>query len=152
MTKTTFINPNEQSPRWFVIDCEGHSLGRLASFIANFIRGKDEASYFPGNKKNVTFILVNTGALKINPSTVITTVHAPGRPGSCLKTKIGGQPTDMIRNACYNMIPSSFSKSDLRKRLKVYKGSYHPHQAQSPIKIPTELIKNFYKRNSVSDL
>lgn len=127
--------------KWYVIDCKGKQLGRIASSIIGLLSGKVKSYYHPAYDTGDYVILINAEALTVDREIERFHVFRPGRPGSSLKKIVNGLPQQIIENCIFGMMPNGIAKKQLSKRLKVYQGSQHPHAAQNPICI--EDIENF---------
>ena len=121
---------------WLIIDCKGQKLGRLATLITALLKGKKNPYYFPSIDMGDTVILINAELLILNKKNNHYIVNHPGRPGKSLKIKKVSAclPKFTIEQAVKKML-SKTEKKRLMKRLKIYNGICHPHEAQNPIKI-----------------
>lgn len=153
--KTFSIKPSEIKKKWLVIDANGVVLGRLASIIAKYLRGKHKPSYTPHMDMGDNIIVVNAEKVEFtgNKREDKTYFWHTGYPGGIKSRKAkdildGKFPERVLMKAVKRMLP----KGPLAKRqltnLRVYAGSSHPHDAQdpSPINIKSMNNKNF-KRN-----
>jgi large subunit ribosomal protein L13 len=143
MNKTFFPakNYNTLSKRkWYVFDCkkETCTVGRLASLIVPILIGKLKPYYHPSVDVGDYVIVINSEYLKFNRDVERFHVYQPGRPGTSLKRLVNVVPKQIIENCVFNMLPNGFPKKHLVKRLKVYQGNQHPHEAQKP----DELVYN----------
>ena len=124
--------------KWYLIDGEGKTVGRLATRIATILRGKDKPQYTPHADIGDFVIVVNAEKLKFtgdkwNQKTYYRHTHYPGgiksiTAGDLLKTK----PHEIIEKAVWGMLPKNKWQKKLITRLKVYAGSEHPHAPQQP--------------------
>nr|YP_009497786.1 ribosomal protein L13 [Acanthoceras zachariasii]AWT40499.1 ribosomal protein L13 [Acanthoceras zachariasii] len=135
MNETFIPASNYNKRKWYIIDCKGKQLGRISSSIVGLLCGKIKPSYHPAFDTGDYVILVNADDLSLDRKTERFYVFNPGRPGKSLKKLINGLPQRIIENCIYKMMPNGVAKKDLAQRLKIYKGSQHPHQAQNPIYI-----------------
>lgn len=135
---TSFIKPADADQKWFIVDAKGKVLGRLASKVARIIRGKDKAVFTP-NMDTGDFVIV------INAEEVVLTgkreaqkeyFHYSGYPGGLKKQSVKDvrekHPDRIVQMAVKGMLPKTKLGNKLIKKLKVYKGSDHPHSAQKP--------------------
>ncbi|MGF1474919.1 MAG: 50S ribosomal protein L13 [Geminicoccaceae bacterium] len=137
--KTFSATPADIKQDWYVIDAEGLVLGRLAALVANRLRGKHKAIYTPHMDCGDHIVIVNAEkvALTGNKRDQKTYYRHTGYPGGIKESKanktLDGQfPERVIEMAVKRMVPSGpLGRRQLRK-LHVYKGSGHPHQAQQP--------------------
>jgi len=135
MNKTFIPASNHNKRKWYVIDCEEKQLGRLASTIIPLLTGKSKSIYHPSIDVGDYVILINADSVKFDQNVERFHVFQPGRPGSSLKRLTNILPKQIIENCIFGMLPNGFPKKHLVKRLKVYKGSQHPHAAQNPQKL-----------------
>ncbi len=136
--RTYFPKEGDIVPRWYVIDAEGQVLGRLSSAIANIISGKNKPTYTP-------FLDTGDHVIILNAEKVVLTGrkeqdkmyrHHTGYPGG-LKERAARfvrveKPERMIEEAVWGMLPKNRLGRKMLKKLKVYRGVNHPHQAQLP--------------------
>ena len=132
---------SEITRAWHVVDAEGMVLGRLATEVANILRGKHKPTYAPHMDTGDFVIIVNADKVVLTSGKAETKLvrHHTGYPGG-LKTRIYGQiladrPEEAIRRTVRGMIPKNRLGAQMIKKLKVYAGPNHPHAAQ----LPTEL-------------
>lgn len=135
----TYIPSGKLKERtWFVIDANKQTLGRLSTQIANLIQGKNQTTFTPGFDNKVHVIVINAEKITFTGKKLTQKFYYnhTGKPGE-LKTKslenlIDKYPARVIEFSVKRMLPNGFAKSELTKRLKVYGGAIHPHQAQQP--------------------
>ena len=136
--KTTSIRADEINREWFIVDAEGQTLGRLASEIAQIIRGKKTPFYTPHMDMGDFVIVVNAEKVKVtgNKEKDKSYFSHSGFPGGV--TQISLQkvrqdfPERIITNAVKGMLPHNRLGRQLLTHLKVYSGTEHPHAAQLP--------------------
>jgi large subunit ribosomal protein L13 len=145
MTKT-YIPPKDTiNQQWYLVDAADQRLGRLATEIANILRGKNKPEFTPHMDTGDFVIVVNAEKIKVTGkkrSQKIYHRHS-GRPGG-MKTETFAQlqariPERIVEQAVKGMLPKNSLGRQLFTKLKVYAGTEHPHQAQQPeaIKIQT---------------
>jgi large subunit ribosomal protein L13 len=143
LNKTFLPNKDYKNRNWFIIDCKGQKLGRLATIIATLLKGKTKPHYYPSIDIGDYIILINTDSIILNKDSKRYIVSNPGRPGHALKirkiTDLLSQVT--IERAIKGMLATTETKR-LRRRLKIYSNQDHPHQAQNPKKIDISNIKS----------
>lgn len=134
--KTFLPTKNYKNRNWFILDCTGQKLGRLATIVASLLKGKMKPHYHPSVDIGDYVILINAGSILINEENKHHIVSNPGRPGSSLKIKnVSDCLTEFtIERAVKNML-SQTEKKRLIRRLKIYKSPNHLHEAQNPTKI-----------------
>ena len=136
--ETTSIRADEINREWFIVDAEGQTLGRLASEIAQIIRGKKKPFYTPHMDMGDFVVVVNAEKVKVtgNKEKDKSYYRHSGFPGGV--TQISLQkvrqdfPERMITNAVKGMLPHNRLGRQLLTHLKVYSGAEHPHAAQLP--------------------
>ena len=136
--ETTSIRADEINREWFIVDAEGQTLGRLASEIAQIIRGKKKPFYTPHMDMGDFVVVVNAEKVKVtgNKEKDKSYFRHSGFPGGV--TQISLQkvrqdfPERIITNAVKGMLPHNRLGRQLLTHLKVYSGIEHPHAAQLP--------------------
>jgi large subunit ribosomal protein L13 len=123
---------------WYVVDVEGQTLGRIASQIANRLRGKHKPEFAPHMDNGDFIVVVNASKIKVTGTKLNDKKYYnySGYPGG-LRTRtlaevLARKPEEVIIKAVRGMLPKNRLSSALLKKLKVYAGSDHPHQAQNP--------------------
>lgn len=130
----TFIPASDYNKRkWYVIDCKDQQLGRLASSIIALLSGKLKSYYHPSFDMGDYVILINAESLTLDREIQKFHVYRPGRPGRSLKKVVNALPKKIIESSIRCMMPNGLTKKRLVKRLKIYEGPKHPHEAQNPI-------------------
>ena len=136
--KTTSVRSNEINRDWFIVDAEGHTLGRLASEIAQILRGKKKPSFTPHMDMGDFVVVVNADKIKVSgkKEEEKTYFRHSGYPGGItqisLKQVRQVYPERIIMNAVKGMLPRNRLGRKLLTHLKVYSGELHPHTAQEP--------------------
>jgi len=135
----TFIPKEDDSNRkWWVIDAENVKLGRLATQVATILRGKHQPSYTPHLDMGDFVIVVNADKVALSGRKVEYdsyfrhSTHPGGWTMTPLKVAIVDRPEWVIRRTIWGMIPHNALGRRVIKKLKVYRGPEHPHQAQVP--------------------
>ena len=143
LNKTFLPTQNYKNRTWFLIDCKGQSLGRLATLITSLLKGKIKPQYHPSVDIGDYIILINADSIIINEDSKHYLVYNPGRPGHSLKIKNVSDclPKLTIERAVKRMLSQTETKR-LMRRLKIYNDHSHLHQAQNPIQID---VNNLYK-------
>ncbi|MCX7858199.1 MAG: 50S ribosomal protein L13 [Deltaproteobacteria bacterium] len=137
--KTYFPKREEIVKNWYVIDATGLTLGRLASKIAAIIRGKTKPIFTPHMDVGDYVVVVNAEKVKVTGKKLQDKFYArhSGYPGGIkltnLKTMLEKKPEEVIKLAVKGMLPKGSLGRKIIKKLKVYRGSRHPHSAQNPI-------------------
>jgi large subunit ribosomal protein L13 len=129
---------SEITRAWHVVDAEGMVLGRLATEVANILRGKHKPTFAPHMDMGDFVIVVNADKVVLTSGKADTKLvrHHTGYPGG-LKTRtygevLGKRPEEAIRRTVKGMIPKNRLGNQIITKLKVYAGPDHPHAAQAP--------------------
>ena len=136
--ETRSIRANEISREWFIVDAEGQTLGRLASEIAQIIRGKKKLFFTPHMDMGDFVVVVNAEKVKVtgNKEKDKTYFRHSGYPGGVTQISLRkvrqDYPERIITHAVKGMLPHNRLGKQLLTHLKVYSGSDHPHSAQLP--------------------
>ncbi|MDZ7671398.1 MAG: 50S ribosomal protein L13 [Halanaerobiales bacterium] len=136
---TTYMaKPDEVDKKWYVVDAEGKTLGRIASRIATVLRGKHKPEYTPHVDTGDFVIVVNSEKVTLTGNKWDQKNHYKHSqyPGG-LKSKTYRElreknPQEIIRHAVDGMVPNNKLGKKMMKKLKIYAGPDHPHQAQEP--------------------
>jgi large subunit ribosomal protein L13 len=136
--KSFIPRERDMQKRWHVIDAEGQVLGRLATRAARILTGKDKPIYTPFLDTGDHVIIINAEKIKLTGKKLTDKLyrHHTGFPGGLRETAAGmllaKDPGKLIREAVIGMLPKTKLGRAMRKKLKVYQGSQHPHRAQQP--------------------
>ncbi len=139
--KTFITTPSVIEHRWWIVDAEGQTLGRLATSIAPYLTGKNKPIYTPNLDTGDFVIVINCDKLVVTGDRLDTKFyyHYSGYPGGMKQTTMRDQmerhPDRVITSAVRGMLPSTALGRNMLKKLKVYAGSEHPHAAQKPEKL-----------------
>lgn len=123
---------------WYVIDAEGQTLGRLASRIAPILKGKHKPIYTPHLDCGDFVVVVNAEKVRVTGRKLDQKFYHrhSGYPGGLtsinLRDQLGRYPERVIQSAIRGMLPKNKLGRRMIKKLKVYAGDSHPHQAQNP--------------------
>ena len=134
----TYFAGTDNEIKWYIIDANGKTLGRLATQVAMVLRGKNQPTYTP-------HVDMGNRVVVINAEKVVVTgkkpdqkkyYHHSGYPGGLkvktFKEMIQHKPEQVVHHAVCGMLPQNRLGRKLGKKLKVYRGPEHPHQAQQP--------------------
>ena len=141
MTRTTMATPQTAEHRWYVVDAEGQILGRLAAKVASVLRGKTKPIYTPSVDTGDFVVVVNADKIRLSGDKETEKVyyHHSGYPGGLRETSYlemkAKHPERIIEAAVRGMLPKNRLGRQIFKKLKVYAGPEHPHQAQAPEKL-----------------
>ena len=138
MNNTYVTKPAEVERSWYVVDAEGRTLGRLASEIAQILRGKHKPIYSPSVDCGDYVIVINSEKIHVTGRRLDQKMyyHHSGYIGGLSKITLREQldryPTRVIEHAVRGMLPKNSLGRKMFKKLKAYAGPDHPHQAQQP--------------------
>lgn len=136
--KTYVTKLDEVKREWFVVDATGKTLGRLATEIARILRGKHKPIYSPMIDVGDYVIVVNAEKVRVTGRKLTEKFYYrhSGYPGGfkqiSLRDMLARHPTRVVEYAVRGMLPKSALGRRMFKKLKVYAGPDHPHQAQNP--------------------
>jgi len=139
LMRTTFMaNANNIERKWYVIDAEGKTLGRLTSEVASILRGKHKPTFTPHVDTGDHVIIVNASKIQLTGKKLTDKIYYRHsmHPGG-LKTRTAlemrtNYPERMLELAVKGMLPKNSLGRQMFKKLHVYAGAEHPHQAQKP--------------------
>lgn len=144
--KSFHAKAGEVERNWYVIDAEGQTVGRLASRIAFVLRGKHKAQFTPSVDTGDFVIVLNADKLVFKGAKLDQKIYyrVTTRPGSMKKvdarTLLSTNPRRVLEDAVWGMLPKgTLGRTQIRK-LHVYAGTEHPHQAQNPQPLAPEAI------------
>jgi large subunit ribosomal protein L13 len=136
--KTYMAKKETPNSEWYMVDASGQVLGRLAAEVAHRLRGKHKATYTPHVDTGDFIIIVNAEKIMLTGKKLTDKVyyHYSGYPGGLRETSAGKmlaeKPENVIRTAVQGMLPKTNLGRKMLKKLKVYSGNAHPHEAQCP--------------------
>lgn len=136
--KSYMAKPNEVERKWYVIDAEGKVLGRLATEVATILRGKNKPIYTPHVDTGDHVIIINAEKIKLtgNKLNQKNHVYHTGYPGGLKQVPyselIEKNPQRIIELAVKGMLPKNRLGRAMIKKMKVYSGETHNHEAQKP--------------------
>ncbi len=135
---TYFAKPAEVVRKWYLVDADGKTLGRLASRVAILLRGKHKPTFTPHVDTGDHVVIINADKVHLTGDKLKTKtyIHHTGYPGGLksisaehLRAK---KPTELLARAIKGMLPKNSLGKQMARKLKVYSGGGHPHQAQRP--------------------
>lgn len=136
--KTTHIKPKAIKHAWWLVDLDGKILGRIATQIANILRGKHKPSYAPHLDNGDFVVVINASKVKLTGKKLEEKIYyrhsnyPGGLKASSAKELLKKHPEQLIVKAVKGMLPKNFLAQKILKKLKVYGGAEHPHTAQQP--------------------
>lgn len=138
MNKTLLPSPASLERRWYVVDAADQTLGRLASEVAGILRGKNKPTYTPHLDTGDFVVVINAEKIRVSGNKATQKLYRrhSGRPGG-MKTETfthlqGRLPERVVEVAIKGMLPHNALGRQMFRKLKVYKGTEHPHAAQQP--------------------
>lgn len=141
MKKTFYPKAEDISQKWVLVDAEGKNLGRLATEISQLILGKHKPEYTPGVDVGDYVVVINaekivvTGKKMDDKYYYRESKYQGGLKKINLKNQLEKRPEFVIEHAVKGMLPHNRLGRRLNKKLKVYAGTKHPHQAQKPVPV-----------------
>ncbi len=136
--KTQFAKKDDDGRKWYVADAKDAILGRLAVKVATCLRGKNKTTFTPNVDTGDFVIVINAEKIKTTGKKLDDKIyyHHTGYIGGIkaetLRKRLAEQPEKVIEDAVWGMLPKNRLGRAMLKKLKVYKGSEHPHTAQKP--------------------
>lgn len=136
--KTFMANPDKVERKWFVVDVAGKNLGRVSSEIAKILRGKNKPIFTPHEDTGDYVIVINADKITVTGRKLEQKIYynhsdyVGGMKETDLKTMLAKKPEKVIELAVKGMLPKGPLGRKMIKKLFVYAGSEHPHQAQKP--------------------
>jgi len=127
--------------QWYLVNAEGKVLGRLATELAKMLRGKNKPTYTPHVDTGDFVIVVNASKIGLTGKKMKDKIYYrhTGYPGGIKEMNaaklLAKKPTEMIRIAVKGMLPKNSLGRQMLRKLKIYPGPNHPHEAQKPISI-----------------
>jgi large subunit ribosomal protein L13 len=143
--KTYYAKPGEVEREWLLIDATDIPLGRLASEVASILKGKRKPQYTPNVDTGDFVVVVNASKVKLTGNKLADKkkYRHSGYPGGLKETPISEmlakRPERVVEGAVKGMLPKNTLGRAMGKKLKVYGGPDHPHQAQNPRQITLEV-------------
>lgn len=134
----TFVLKGKQESRWILVDANDQGLGRLATQIAAYLLGKHKPTFTPGVEMGDYVVVVNAKKLRLTNERLQTKFYYrhSNYPGGLktvsLRDQMENNPDRAIRAAVWGMLPHNKLGRRLIKKLKIYAGNEHPHEAQQP--------------------
>lgn len=139
--KTTVVNPKNIERKWFLVDAEGKTLGRLAVAIADILRGKNKPEYNPSHNNGDYVVVINADKVKLTGNKMDQKMYyrhskyAGGFKEETAAELMARKPEMILTKAVSGMLPKNKLRDDFLENLKVYAGTEHPHEAQQPINL-----------------
>jgi large subunit ribosomal protein L13 len=141
--KTEITKPADVDRAWYVVDAEGQTLGRLSTQVATILRGKHKPGFSPSVDCGDYVVVINADKIRVTGQKLDKKIYYrhSGYPGGLKEISLRNQlirfPTRPVELAVKGMLPKNKLGRKMFKKLKVYAGTEHPHEAQQPV--PLEL-------------
>ncbi len=138
MNKTFVTKESDIKREWLVLDAAGQNLGRVASKVAAILRGKHKPIFTPGLDTGDHVIVLNAEKITVTGKKLdekfyyTVSMYPGGIRATSLRTQLAKHPERVITHAVWGMLPHNKLGKAMLKKLKVYAGAEHPHQAQMP--------------------
>ena len=142
--KTYNAKPGEIAREWYLVDAQGQTLGRLATTIADTLRGKNKPQFTPHVDTGDFVVVVNAEKIAVTGNKLDQKRYYrhSGYPGGLkersLRDQLERRPTEVLRKAVKGMLPRNRLARQQITKLKIYAGPEHPHSAQQPKPLPLE--------------
>ncbi len=142
--KTAFPSKNEVVRKWHVIDANGAVLGRVASKAAKVLMGKHKPMYTPFLDTGDHVVVINAGKVRLTGRKEEQKIYRrhTGYPGGLIEIQARRlretRPVKMLEDAIAGMLPKTKLGKQMYRKLKVYAGDRHPHQAQKPVPLAVD--------------
>ena len=136
--KTFMASPDTIERKWYVVDAEGLTLGRLTSAVASVLRGKNKPTFTPHIDTGDYVIVINAEKIAVTGKKMDQKIYythsdyVGGLKSATLREMIEKKPEQVIRLAVKGMLPKNSIGRNAARRLKIYQGAEHPHAAQKP--------------------
>ncbi len=138
MQKTYIPKADEITREWVLVDASEQTLGRVASKIASTVLGKNKPNFTPGVDSGDFVVVINAERIRVTGNKLEDKIYYnhSGYPGGIksvnLRVLLARHPERVIRRAVWGMLPHNKVGRNLIKKIKIYAGSEHPHEAQNP--------------------
>jgi large subunit ribosomal protein L13 len=135
---TYFPKRGEIARKWYVVDADGQTLGRLASQVATILMGKENPRYTPFLDTGDHVVVINAAKVRVTglKAEQKKYQHYTGYPGGLrteeLRKRFARRPEIVVEDAIVRMLPKTKLGRHMASKLKIYRGDKHPHQAQKP--------------------
>ena len=139
--KTYNAKPGEIARDWYLVDAEGKTLGRIATQIADRLRGKGKTVFTPHVDTGDFVVVINAEKIAVTGKKLDDKLYYrhSGYPGGLrsrpLRDELERRPTEVLRKAVKGMLPRNRLSRAQIKKLKIYAGPAHPHEAQAPTEL-----------------
>lgn len=145
MQKSYYPKKGEVNQEWFLVDAQGQTLGRLATRIARVLIGKNKPQFTPGADVGDFVVVINAEKITVSGKRLDQKIYYrnSGYPGGMkavtLRDQLTRRPERVIRAAVWGMLPHNRYGRRLLRKLRVFAGPEHAHQAQQPVPLPDDV-------------
>lgn len=139
--KSYLAKPNEVERQWLLVDANELILGRMAAQVASILRGKHKPTYTPNVDAGDHVVIINAEKIRVTSDKMVTKIkyRHSGRPGGFRQTAFGQlmakDAAETVRRVIKGMLPHNALGRQMARKLKVYTGDLHPHEAQMPVDV-----------------
>ena len=139
--RTHFAKKNEVERKWYLVDAQDMILGKLATKVATCLRGKNKPVFTPNVDTGDFIVVINAEKIRLTGKKLDDKIYyhhtgfIGGIKAATARERLNTQPEEVIKDAIWGMLPKNRLGRAMLKKLKVYKGSEHPHEAQKPEKL-----------------
>ena len=137
----TYVLKGKQEPDWVMVDATDQTLGRMATLIASYLLGKHKPTFTPGVDMGDAVVVINVQKMRVTQKRLDEKMYhrVSGYPSGIssinMRDQLAKFPERVIQHAVWGMLPHNKLGRKMLKRLKVYAGNEHPHEAQNPTAI-----------------
>ena len=142
--KTTLVTPAETARGWVLINAENQVVGRAASTIADILRGKNKPTFTPNVDNGDFVVVINASKVRFTGKKATQkeyhhhTGYFGGLKSITAEKQLQKHPERVLEHAVWGMMPKNRLSKKLIKKLKIYPGTEHPHEAQKPVELKIE--------------
>jgi len=136
--RTHFAKKHEVERKWYLVDAQDVVLGKLATKVATCLRGKNKPVFTPNVDTGDFIVVINAEKIRLTGKKLDNKIYyhhtgfIGGIKAATARERLSTQPEEVIKDAIWGMLPKNRLGRAMLKKLKVYKGSEHPHAAQKP--------------------
>ena len=146
--KTSYVKPADIKKQWVIVDASGKTLGRLASEISHFLRGKHKPSFSPNWDCGDNVIVINAKSVHLTGQKLDKkfyyhhSTYIGGLKAISARDLLQAEPEKLIKKAVRGMLPKNALARHINMNLKVYADENHPHLSQKPVPMPSRLMNH----------
>jgi len=136
--RTQFAKKNEVERKWYLVDAQDKVLGKLATRVATYLRGKNKPVFTPNVDTGDFIVVINAEKIRLTGKKLDDKIYyhhtgfIGGIKAATARERLSAHPEEVIKDAIWGMLPKNRLGRAMLKKLKVYRGSEHPHAAQKP--------------------